>query len=875
MRHVLSASLLLALAACTDGGSDAAEDTADTAVEDTGPAPTADCSFVSASPAVASWSGGDDLTITLDCADATRVESVSVDFSQGAVDATFSASADGTTLKVTVTTEAQSDPGRDDPCLTVDEDTVCGMTTHFRLDPGDIAGDIDGDAIEALDWAYEIAAAGATDDTVVVASIYDDNWIVGETNADRSAWVETKLTGTPIAARPNFRKLAVGQSIHFPALDKSAGKVTVHTGTMTDKGLAFSERTGSGFGLETDADVLYLGSSSKGVVIQGTSAKDGTVVNLGLTLSDTGLDAAWSASGKPALHSVEVTTSHGEGVVLFSTTDKGVLAELIDVATGKVLESTTVELTGVEVMDMAAADLDGDGFDELYGAFATAKGVYPSVTRKGSYYLSFQVAGKKVGSGNFRLNKLRAVTPTSNSKLEKGYLLMVTEPTTTVSLGAERASEGGSTWLATWSTGEAFDMTGVPDSVELVAQRGDTVLARSGEKMTGSPVLFSGAANPVEVPTAADGEDTSLVLAYADDWTVITRGGEVFVVDPDGVEVGESLPMDPGAQLVAVPHEGGLLVAGTGFSEDADGETVAGPGVFSVSADGIGQAFPKTFDRCGWSTHCKAPWSFIVTNDPDAPLATYDVIEVSGGEYERRFGYLDTFPQAGEVLTMDLQMASWGTTSTIDGALPIAAAKGSEATSDVYVVLPDDDATCGLSTWVVPGTTTDAATNLANATRLYTSTSDDCSDLLVPEVALDTDGAGRTSMLMSSGGTLLREVAWTDEGLSEGFDLTVPGFSRLTATDLDGDELDDLVVSGVTEDVSLIVRSDGHGLGPSDVTVGGEELAKGTPATALEFTPYSSTDWDFLVTRGEVNGKLGPRRVRLVPYTRYTTFLAN
>ncbi|MCP4922275.1 MAG: hypothetical protein GY913_35685 [Proteobacteria bacterium] len=56
--------------------------------------------------------------------------------------------------------------------------------------------------------------------------------------------------------------------------------------------------------------------------------------------------------------------------------------------------------------------------------------------------------------------------------------MMGTRPTTTVALGSEHLAAGGSTWLATWSVGDGFDMTAVPDSVELVAQRGDTVLAR-------------------------------------------------------------------------------------------------------------------------------------------------------------------------------------------------------------------------------------------------------------------------------------------------------------------------------------------------------------------------------------------------------------
>ncbi|MCP4922276.1 MAG: hypothetical protein GY913_35690 [Proteobacteria bacterium] len=252
-----------------------------------------------------------------------------------------------------------------------------------------------------------------------MASIYDDNWIVGETNADRSMWVETKLKGSPIAARPNFRKLAVGQELYFPAIDKTSKKVIVHTGTMTDKGLSFTERTadGAGFGFDADSDFLYIGSCAKGVVIQGTSAKDGSIVNVGLSLSGTDLKQAWSAAGSAAMHSVNVTTSYGEGVVVFSQGDKGVDVELIDVATGKTLESTTIELTGVEVMDMAAADLDGDGVDELYGGFGTEDGgVYASVTKKGSYFLSFQVAGKPLASdGRFRLNKLRSVTPTTNT----------------------------------------------------------------------------------------------------------------------------------------------------------------------------------------------------------------------------------------------------------------------------------------------------------------------------------------------------------------------------------------------------------------------------------------------------------------------------
>ncbi|MCP4922274.1 MAG: hypothetical protein GY913_35680 [Proteobacteria bacterium] len=387
-------------------------------------------------------------------------------------------------------------------------------------------------------------------------------------------------------------------------------------------------------------------------------------------------------------------------------------------------------------------------------------------------------------------------------------------------------------------------------------------------------MIFSGAANPVEVPTADADEDTSLVLTRAGDWTVVTRGGEVIVVDPDGVELDESLPMDPGAQVVAVEHEGGLLVAGTGFSEDADEETVTGPGVFSVSAKGIGQGFPEQYDRCGWSIHCKSNWSLVPTEDPSAPLALYDLIEVESSDFERRLGFLDDFPQAGEVLTMSTEMANWGTTSAVDGTLPIAAAKGEGATSDVYVVLPDDTATCGLSTWLVPGTTTDVANDLASATRLYTAKEDDCSDLFVPEMALDLDGMGRISMLMSASRDMLREVQWTDGALDVGATLSVPAFTYLSRVDLDGDELDDLIVSSVVDDVSLVVRSDGTGLGYADTTLTGEELAKGTPAENT-WAAYSSTDWDFVVTRAEVNGKVGPRSKGLLARTRYTFLIAN
>lgn len=156
---------------------------------------------------------------------------------------------------------------------------------------------------------------------------------------------------------------------------------------------------------------------------------------------------------------------------------------------------------------------------------------------------------------------------------------------------------------------------------------------------------------------------------------------------------------------------------------------------------------------------------------------------------------------------------------------------------DRVVVLPNGDAEgCPVSTFFIPGDTLKAAENLKKAVVIGSSERKDCADLPLPLGAADLDGEGQGTLILGSvteEAASIQEVVFDGEALVALPAISVPAFDQLHVLDLDGDGLDEVILSFPTpygQASGMVLRSQGVSLSFSGAAWTGEELA----ASALD-----------------------------------------
>jgi hypothetical protein len=315
-----------------------------------------------------------------------------------------------------------------------------------------------------------------------------------------------------------------------------------------------------------------------------------------------------------------------------------------------------------------------------------------------------------------------------------------------------------------------------------------------------------------ELGTVTRDSTVELVLAADEGWTVLSREGEVVVINPDGKEL-SGLPILSYRQP-RVHRVGSIcMLSGMLRVSNGDGSYATQPGVLAIHDDGVGIA---TFDNtaltdCAWDR---------IEDDTMTGLcfgASGDKSFIGTASFQTR-----ELPAAGVESTISPTTASWVDTWTaapvsaravfIDriavgeefasdaDVTTLAALSGASVTQDLVAVLPHDgDQACPVATYFIPGASTDWGKNLDAAIMLSSSDKSDCSDLALPEAALDLSGEGQSTVLMSQpsateGGRDLFELVWDGESLLALPTITVPEYTALEVADFDGDGLEEVLV---------------------------------------------------------------------------------
>jgi len=556
---------------------------------------------------------------------------------------------------------------------------------------------------------------------------------------------------------------------------------------------------------------------------------------------------SWSSKlSHPVLHvSPAFTTSDGTPAVLAFFQGDVLETRLLALESGKELGGGTLEQVKFATLDIATAPLtqaEGDGLaiavlDEQ-GAVFTGQLDYGSTTPfvvEGEITAQIRDWAEASIGGSYQHPAGNWSSPLSmRTNLEGDAFLALHLPKAGLISSAVMADE--TLLVASWLAGDAgANLGALPHSAELLAAGGQSFSkGSSGERVTGAPVIFNSTAyHTHKMGTMTPDASSELLLAGPAGWTLSARGGQVYAVDAEGVEFDQALPIDPSAALNADVVDGSLVVTGLVIREDADGVVSTLPGVVTAGPKGIGSAVFSS-KLSGWDH------DYVRTISVDVRYArssgTFDGFASIAGttaEGEDSYGVaIGSFaegdlPGAGEENEIDLGLATFGVSSVgihvrnsaavwvpagrvqsgvydttaladRDEVSTLAPLGSDSVVSDLIAVFPDDSS-CGLATWFVPGTTTDPAENLGAAILLSRSDQEDCSGLAIPQAAIDVDGRGLSTVVMSQantaqGTTDVWELIWDGASLLGLPALTTPPWERLDVADFDGDGLDEVLL---------------------------------------------------------------------------------
>ncbi len=867
-----SALIALALTACHGAKDDTGQDAVDSVDSGTtdSEVQAADCTFVSIQPLVTSWSGGDEVTVTLDCARPRTTGLVLIAHDGEGNMTDYKATVEGSTLTAVFTTTARTSTGPQGFDVEVDGEVVEGDLLRYRLDPDELSQGVDANAAPAsLGFglsSLSLYSRNAAGRSLVVGS--NDGSVVVGSHDEATGWEGDVVDASPSFAGPastSVNKETGAQTLMVPLVDEDGDRFQFLMASDDGKSrrtefivLDFDYAPSGGYRVASGNLVLDSKDelSTYDVVLLGDWSKESGAPLVSLSFAP-GKDGVgtwtknWAASeSSQVLHvSPPMTLSDGTEAVLVVSEGSvdGLVATWLSTAGGKTLASQTLkELTSAPLAisstpvtqekgdTLAVSLLDEDGALYLLQA-----GPDPSQ----DIGVQALALGNPLIARAIKAEVRRLVDATQSPSWRKGGGFRNLEPGTTIYFPPlqARSTDGGdlhvalsapmdrgfgtgpdeSLLVASWLAGEGtVDLSAVPDAVEQVAVGGRSVLSGgAGEKLTGSPVIFNRTATGTFELGALTGKGTAeVVLAGDGGWTVVSRGGQVVVVTPDGQELTD-LPIDPmaGIQAYRVPsfRKVGEICVLSGLlrTKGSDGAYTLKPGLLTVGAEGVGAAAFKdeTLASCELS------------RDEGADKTVFCTSDNGDGSFGVGLGLVteDQLPDAGEELSIDLGYAAWPTSSGEDLAgLPSAWRSGNRASwgvdsvsitllgslggeavgPDLVAVLPyESDLGCPVATWFVPGASTDAAKNLAAAVLVSSSNESDCSDLAVPEAAIDLSGEGQGTVLMSQpssieGARELFEMVWDGSDLLALPTITVPEWTSLEVGDFDGDGLEELLV---------------------------------------------------------------------------------
>ncbi|MFT5582464.1 MAG: hypothetical protein ACI9VR_000040 [Cognaticolwellia sp.] len=400
----------------------------------------------------------------------------------------------------------------------------------------------------------------------------------------------------------------------------------------------------------------------------------------------------------------------------------------------------------------------------------------------------------------------------------------------------------------TWNTEKGWD-TSLSPSVQVLSTGGDTVVAGSAnDAQAAAPSVW------LDMDGGRWLGDGELSLCSVDDWSLRTQDGCAIITLPGGEEM--DLAVDPTAPLSCLLMQGTFVVLGT-----VDGKS----GLVTADSSGTGQASFKRLRPGRWTHIAISHESRSLSLQTDSVGVLGDSISDEGA-WELSLGALNAgdLPGAGESTELDLGESSWAYTAPsaakrggpsfwlkpsstqlrVRSGAKLAPPKGDVLASlsenqlmgDRVAVLPNGNAEgCTLSTYYIPGNTLDPAQNMAAAVEIGSSTAEDCSDLPLPLGAADLDGEGQGTLILGStqadGSASIQEVVFDGAALVALPTVSVPAFDQLSILDLDGDGLDEIILSFATPYGSasgMVLRSQGVSLSFSGTAWSGEELAAAT-----------------------------------------------
>ena len=851
-----SASLLALFTACTanpDSGL-GGEDSADTGSTADSEAQPADCSFVSIEPLVTSWNGGDEVTVSMDCANPGGVKTMTVSLNVARIEVSGKAADDGTWTG-TFAAPAMDGTGPQAFDLEVQDgtgtETVEGDILRFRLDPDELGQGVEmNKAPSGTGWGLPIATTVVNQvGRQLVVSPTEDSVVVGLRD-EKGVW-----EGGSVEASPDFAGLAAtwasaktdSQAVMVPLRNTEKEQFEMLL-AVDNGGKRRTEFIVLDFNYQPKAGNQSVGAHSFTLDSQDELSQY-DVILLGDTQPDggegTSITSMTYASGKEGMvwtrnwqmglsrnvyHLCdEVELSAGAAHFVLGEGSDGLEGTWISAESGKTLATHSLkEITGTPVA-ISSTTVAQDKGDELVVVVLTDEGelhlvharqdaddvLTYNLEAEAGDLLSGRLANNGGGLANYRKLEIGSkiyFPPIQSRSTDQGDLHVA------ISVPGERGSEG--LLLASWSAGEGtVDLSASPDSVELVAQGGRAFLSGgSGEKLTGAPVIFQRAGSEIAQlgSVSADGS-AELTLAADGGWTVTTRGGQVYVQNAEGKET--SVPLDPAAGVQARRIGEMCVLSGMLRSKSSSRW-----GLVTVSSEGVGTLdFNTALDNCGFDR-----------DESDGGMTTFcttvdDSNEAGVGAFQFSEKEL---PGAGEELTLDSSKVNtwtwtsgtWTGTGThvfssrvaVDDSVSsdadvssVAKLSTEPATHDVVLQMPHgSDYACPVATWFVPGDSTDWSKNLASAILLDSSNEEDCSDLLRPEAAIDLSGEGPSTVLLSEPSSTegyrdIQELVWDGEELLLLPAITVADWHSLEIADFDGDGLEELLIQqdpGADED---------------------------------------------------------------------------
>ncbi len=639
----------LALLACepdTDGGADDSADTADTAVDDTGPVDPG-CVIERNSPRTTSWHGGETITLTLDCDDPAAAESLEVEVAGQRVAGKLG-EIDGRTLTASYTVPEAEREGIEAVLLFFGKVEVDGGDQHFRLDPAELDlrvetdGSVDdwglGGTLESVAHSWsgnrmmrsrlskvqgsaQILARVYTEPDLGPLSSYDVIEISGDAvdytpYTDGNLWLHN--TAYLDFYRSHFNQSDAGTAVHvnlathdgktLRGQDLVLSYATLGLATLKDDELADKAPRVWTVNVRRDDSWTLEGVD---VIVSGVSAKDGSPVLVSATYGPSGKTSdGWKVnwSGSLIEDMVSVTGDvHGSdgtpGVIQVRRAQPNVrFLPLYGDGTGGEWRSFAKGTDEDAVLYVTSAVRESERGQDVVLAMLDDTGAVTlgEVPLDGGDIIETQVvgSGESTALANFRRLEPgdRLFFPPIELRTDdQGGTQLISSYVWNTSYNNRgfgyRYDDGttrpGASFVAVWDGAISV----VPDHMELRSTGGQTVVSGSGGTPTpGAPELYNqlGGHTLGLGPTDIEGRhgkyngNVQAHTAGTGDWMVFTRGAEVIVETPDGDELPEALPLDPSSEFFTQVIDGQLVIFGQVMTQDADGATTVGPGVIAA-----------------------------------------------------------------------------------------------------------------------------------------------------------------------------------------------------------------------------------------------------------------------------------------------------